>query len=1124
MKSSEVEPVAFAAKQRASSARSLSPHARANAVLLSFVLGMQGLSAVSAQSNDATSASTPASAIDIMQKSPALALNAPVENWEKITDTVFRHLSVQNGLPQFSATALAQDEDGFIWVGTQGGLARWDGYRFRNYLPVPNDPHSLPDNYVMSLHKDSQGRLWVGTNGGGLAMYDHRQDRFVRVPTGENGISHVTVNSITSDQRGGLWLATRDGLNYYRPDTGEVKHYRKSETGLQTNLVRTVTRDNQDTIWVGTSEGVVKIDAKTHEMKRVLLPIPDNKTQRVISICVGTDGKVWIGTFDSGAFYITPDDPEPKRLLVQKPKSKEKEPLNENVFFIQKVADDEIWLGTYGNGILVVNPQTLETRRMIHETNRQSSLADNSVWSIMRDRSGLVWVGSQRGISIHDPSSRAIMSLFGGDARSHGLLGIDFFAAYGAPDGTVWIGSHHAGVSILDPKSSVFRVLKADDTRPHDALPQSAVFTIYPVGEKTVYIGTDKGLYVSDARGTSVKRLSLAPRNPTLRVAAILQVGTSLYIGGPEGLWEVDMRSNEDRAVQPPWAKALGTKFITELKQAPDGAIWMATLQDGLYRYDLNTQTLLNIKPDAKSKASLTHRNVSSMLFDSRGWLWVGMQGGGLDLLRPGAKPNQYEFTHFGKAEKLPNELVNKILEDERGNIWMSTDEGLAMVDPRTMQVTPLGEPDGVSITGYWSTSGAKTRDGNLIFGGVGGLTIVRPNLVQPYRYLPPLVVTNIQIGGKTVAVNHSRFLGTNAETLMVQADANSMVVEFAALDFTAADHNRYAYRLDGYDKDWIETDATRRLAAYTNLPPGDYRLHLRGSNRNGVWSEPDLVLNVKVLPAWYQTWWAYFSYFALFSGLVFVLIRWRLWALREKNRKLENLVLQRTRELEVSRRALEQQSLSDPLTGLRNRRYLHHCINEDLARVQRNYANNKPERGDLIFMMVDIDHFKSVNDQYGHAAGDQVLVQATAILQACVRESDTLIRWGGEEFLIVVRDTNYLEAQDLAERIRAQFEAHVFQLADGETTQRTCSIGFAPYPFFVDKLDFFAWEQVINLADHCLYVAKGGGRNAWVGMQAVASPDHLDPAAGAKPQVTKMLANAQIVMHSSRPDFCALP
>lgn len=1046
------------------------------------------------------------------------------ENWERVTDTVFRHLTVQNGLPQFSATSLAQDDDGFIWVGTQGGLARWDGYRFRNYLPLATDNTSLPDNYIMSLHKDAKGRLWVGTNGGGLAQYDKKGDRFLRVPTGPQGLSHVTINSIASDQRGDLWLATRDGLNYYRPETGEVKIFRKSENGLPSNLVRAVTRDQGEFIWVGTSEGLLKIHAITHEMTRVALPIPAGRSQRVVSVCVGADGKVWVGTFDSGAFYVAPDDPEPKRLLVQKPFSKDKEFVNENVFYIQKIGDDEIWLGTYGAGIVAVNTKTFDTRRMQHETNRQSSLADNSVWSIMRDRSGLVWVGGQRGISIHDPSSKGILSLFGGDTRSHGLQGIDFFSAYGAPDGTVWLGSQNQGVSILDPDSVQFRSLKLDDTRSPTSLPQSTIFTMYPVGDKDVYIGTDKGLYLSNARGTTVRRLSLPPRNPGLRVAALLQVESSLFVGGPEGLWEMDLRSSQDKAVQPPWAKAIETKFITELKQAPDGAIWIATLQDGLYRYDGKTQSLLNIKPDGKSKSALTHRNVSSMLFDSRAWLWVGMQGGGLDLLRPGKKPGEFEFTHFGKAEKLPNDLVNKILEDDQGNIWVSTDEGLARIDGRTLELTPLGEPDGVSITGYWATSGAKTSNGNLIFGGVGGLTIVRPALVRPYQYSPPLVLTNVQIGGKTVAVNHNRFVGPLAELLTVQPDANSMVVEFAALDFTAADHNRYAYRLEGYDKDWIETDATRRLAAYTNLPPGDYRLHLRGSNRNGVWTEPDLVLNVRVIPAWYQTWWAYFLYLGLFSSLVFGLIRWRLWALREKNRKLENLILQRTRELEASRRALEQQSLTDPLTGLRNRRYLHYCINEDLARVQGNYAKGQSARGDLIFMMVDIDHFKSVNDQYGHAAGDQVLTQTTAILQECVRESDTIIRWGGEEFLILARDTNYEEAKELAERIRLKVDTHRFTLSDGEVIQRSCSIGFAPYPFFSEKAEFFAWEQVISLADHCLYAAKGGGRNAWVGMRALVTPSENEAEVGAKQQVAKMLAKGQIVMHSSRPDFCASP
>ncbi|MBC3883130.1 diguanylate cyclase [Undibacterium sp. LX40W] len=1056
------------------------------------------------------------------------ATQANPEAWDKLADTVFRHLSMQQGLPQYSATSLAQDSDGFIWVGTQGGLARWDGYRFRNYLPQANDPHSLPDNYVMSLHQDSKGRLWVGTNGGGLAMYDKSLDRFVRVPTGPGGISHVTVSSITSDEKGNLWLATRAGLNFYDPQTGKVRQFHVSDDGLPSDLVRTVARDGQGNIWVGTSEGLAKFDARTEQLKRVPLPIAAGKAQRVVAVCASSDGKVWIGTFDSGAFYITPDDPEPKRLLVQKPNSKVAETINENVYFIQKTADDEVWLGTYGRGILVVNTKTLETKRLVHETNRPSSLADNSVWSIIRDRSGLIWVGSQRGISIHDPSSKAILSLFGGDNRANGLQGIDFFAAHGFDDGSVWVGSQHQGISILDPNSQTFRALKGDDANPQSALPQSAVFTIYPVGANDVYVGTDKGLYLTDRRGNSVRRLNLTPRNPVLRVAALLHVEQRLYIGGPEGLWEKDLsKPNQDTVMQTDWAKSLGTKFITELKRAPDGAIWVATLQDGLYRYDPISQQLSNIKPDPKSKSSLTHRNVSSMLFDSRGWLWVGMQGGGLDILRPGKQAGQFDFQHIGKAEKLPNDLVNKVLEDHTGQIWVSTDEGLAKIDPKTLEVQPLAEPDGVAIMGYWSTSGAKTRDGNLIFGGVGGMTVVRPSLLKPYEYRPPLVVTSIQLGGKTLAVNHARFVGDNAEKLVIQADANSMVVEFAALDYSAAEHNRYAYRLEGYDKNWIETDYTRRLAAYTNLPPGDYRLHLRGTNRNGVWSEPDLMLNVRVMPAWFQTWWAYLLYLALFSALVYSLLRWRLWALRNKNRNLELLIQERTRELEVSRRALEQQSLTDPLTGLRNRRYLNLCIADDIAEVQRSYslqAENKGEANrNLIFMMVDIDHFKSVNDQYGHAAGDQVLNQTTSILRESVRDSDTIIRWGGEEFLIVVRHTHFAEAELLAERIRSRIAEHHFRLSDGKTLQRSCSIGLATYPFMPKAIEAYSWEQVVGIADKCLYAAKRAGRNAWVGLYLLDNAVVQAPSGDLALEIEQLIEHGAVKVRSSLADTSEL-
>ena len=203
-------------------------------------------------------------------------------DWASMADMVFHHFSTQQGLPQFSATAVEQDGEGFIWVGTQGGLARWDGYRFRNYLPIPNNFSSLPDNYVMSLYKDNRNRLWVGTNGGGLSRYDHRTDSFVRVPVGATGISHVTVNFITGDGKDGLWVATRGGLNHYQPDTGLVRQFRhdpNNPNSLPSDIVRGVVVDQRGVVWIATSQGLVKFDAKNNRFIKVRLPLEEGKVQ-----------------------------------------------------------------------------------------------------------------------------------------------------------------------------------------------------------------------------------------------------------------------------------------------------------------------------------------------------------------------------------------------------------------------------------------------------------------------------------------------------------------------------------------------------------------------------------------------------------------------------------------------------------------------------------------------------------------------------------------------------------------------------------------------------------------------------------------------------------------------------
>ena len=317
------------------------------------------------------------------------------------------------------------------------------------------------------------------------------------------------------------------------------------------------------------------------------------------------------------------------------------------------------------------------------------------------------------------------------------------------------------------------------------------------------------------------------------------------------------------------------------------------------------------------------------------------------------------------------------------------------------------------------------------------------------------------------------------------------------ALDYSAPDSLRYAYKLDGYDRDWIDADSRHRVAAYTHLAPGDYTLEVRGTNRLGVWSNHILRLGVRALPAWYETWW-----FRVLIALLLILAAYGAHSLRtavlhRRQRELETVVTERTHELSDANARLQELSLSDPLTGLRNRRFLAQHLEADIALTLRRYEDwradqtiEPPQEADMLFFLVDLDHFKTVNDRFGHYAGDQVLMQMRERLQEVFRDSDFVVRWGGDEFLTVARDSRRSDAAMIAERIRDVVANRPFSLGGEQSMSISVSVGFATFPFVPSSPDAVSWFQVVRLADHALYMAKQAGRNAWCGLAATNRTD----------------------------------
>lgn len=1012
--------------------------------------------------------------------------------WKEFAAPIFDSISTHQGLPQLTATSFAQDRDHFIWVGTQGGLARWDGYRFRNYSPNVNDPHSIPDSFVSKLLVDANGRLWIGFNAGGMAYYDPKKDHFVRLPIGDKGLNNATVTAIIDDGNNGLWIGTRGGLNHYDIKTEKFEYYvfdEKDSASLPGNYVRSLLLDQQKQLWVGTSEALAKFDAKKKKFIRINLPFSTSSPQKVRSLGQSKDGKIWIGTVDKGVFYLDPVTQQIKPLLVKNTPTDTAHVSNDSIFAIISVADNEVWLGTYITGIIVVNTDTLDTKRILHEPNRRTSLLDNAIWSVFKDQAGLIWVGTQRGVSLYNPAAHAVYTLFGEENSPRTLLGKDYFVVAQLSDGQIWAGSQKQGISMLKLGAKKFEYLRSDNSLPQSRLSETTIFEILEVSPDLIFVGTDRGLYQTNTKASAVKLIKVGNRDPLSRVDSLLHHQGKLWVGGEGGVWELDLsRPYSEQSIRPKWGDYFLNKYVKEMLIGPDGAVWVGTLHDGVIRVDLSNGKTTTFSSNEPKPYRISHKNIGTMFFDSRNWLWVGTQGGGLDLIR--TIEGQQTVVNIGKAQNLSSELINKIIEDKHGKIWVSTDNGIAEIDPYSLHVRDYGVADGVSILGYWSGSGVATACGDLVFGGVGGLTVIRPSNLVAYQYQAPIVLTSLQVGGVTVAVNQSRFIGQQAEKITIQPDANSLLMEFSALDYTNSESNRYAYQLQGFDKTWTETDFTKRFAAYTNLPPGEYQMHIRGTNRNGLWSSNELVFNVKVLPAWYQTKLALLMFAFILIGFVVAIVKWRLWRLNKEKKNLEVLVTQRTQELLLSKHLLEEQSLTDHLTGLRNRRYLNLAIDKEIAHIKQAYevlvqAQYKREQQsiDMVFMMVDLDHFKSVNDTYGHAAGDLTITAVTHALRKALRETDTIIRWGGEEFLIMARSTNFKEAEILADRIRSSVEQLTIELPDGQVLRKTCSIGFTNFPFIPNAIDAFKWEQVVEIADQCLYTAKRNGRNAWVGL-----------------------------------------
>ncbi len=1038
----------------------------------------------------------------------------------------FDRMTVEDGLPHSAVNAIVQDATGFIWFGTQDGLAKYDGNSFTVFRSVEDDPGSLSNNWIWTLLMDRAGQLWIGTNEGGLNLWQPKTRsfrHFVNEEMDGTSISANRVRSLMEDQSGRIWVGTESGLNLFDPESQTFSRYLHdpSQPGsLGHNQVRAILQDAAGTIWVGTNGGGLdRLDAETGLFTHFRHDPTDDTTlsqDRVRTIFEDSSGNFWIGTYEGGLNRLDRETGKFERFRHDplRPASLS----DDRVRAIFQDASGILWVGTDGGLNELISDRN---EFAIHVSNLAdpTSLSDSQVMSIHQDRGGVLWIGTQNGINKWNAVTGSFSGFRHDPGKPESSLGSNTVTSFSEdPSGRLWVGTYE-GLDLLDRKTGQvrhFRKGENDDGNLRD----DRVMSLFTDRSGTLWAGTyEGGLHRLDSATGKFTNFRNDPGDPTSlsRDAVttiyedsqgVLWVGT--YGGGLnrfDGERTAFIRYQND----PNNAASLGSDQVLCLLEGADGTLWIGTDSGGLNGFERATGSFTRYRNNPDNPNSLSNNTVFSLLETADGTLWIGTQGGGLNKwTKQDRDANTARFAHYDSRNGLPNEVIYGILEDDDGNLWMSTNEGLVSFDPRTERVRTYDTTHGLlskdfSFASYW-----KTSTGEMIFGGNEGFNSFHPSLIRANDHVPPLVVTSFLKFNKEVETEVPL-----SEVRSIELSYKDYVVsfEFAALDYSAPQKNRYSYRLEGFETDWNEVGNLNR-ATYTNLDPGSYILRVKAANNDGVWNENGLAIPIRVVPPPWQTWWAYLLYAAAaVAGVLAILANLAAKRRREteQRRSLERQVAERTKELALRNRDLQEAidkvelaSVTDSLTGLRNRRFLVNNIDSDLALVDRYYEELKrrpethvtEEEPDTLFLIFDLDGFKEVNDTYGHAAGDRVLLQVTDLLEATCRESDTIVRWGGDEFLIIARRTRRESAEDLAERLRTSVAAHEFELGLGKTAHLSCSIGFAFYPFLRRFPGALSWEQVNAIADRALYIAKKSHRNAWVGIFEAEKASDVHPSA----------------------------
>ena len=813
----------------------------------------------------------------------------------------FKH--VYDGLSQGSITCLLQDKKGFMWIGTNNGLNRYDGIQFKIYENQYNDSTSLSDNKINTLYEDEAGALWIGTSLG-LNRYDDTHDRFIRYQISSDKPAVLYDNyiqNIFKDRNNRLWIATGSGINRLDAGSNHFVLY-DTETGLRSNYIDRMIIDHSGTIWAASRGGYLHYYDSVSDTfvphKSINTKLNSLGVDMIRDICPDNRGNLWLATYSKGLIVLSAGGD----ILHYEHEPDNPGSLAHNAI-ISLLFDHEgnLWVGTENYGLDLLRNGSGVFTHFNYNPNDSYSLSSNSIYALFEDRNGLLWVGTfHTGINVIDPYEEKF-DHYQHIANYKNSLSNNVVTSFQEDDqGNYWIGTDGGGLNYFNRAGRSFTHYR----QVPGGLKSNAILSLCYDNKNNLWIGTwAGGINIFNHRNGFFNYFN--SKNSNLESNNIYSIIRStdgkMYIGTNGGGLSIFDDKNRrfttfrnDRQNE----YSISSDDIRFIYQDRTGDIWIATYSNGINRLDKDEKGAVIFTQYTMENTQLSDNHITTLFEDASSNFWVGTYSGGLNLMdrKTGA------CRIYRKEQGLINNMILGILEDTHGNLWISTGNGLCKFNPDSGNFRSFNLSDGLQGREFSLNASFKIRDGEFLFGGKNGFNLFDPEFTVNNPYKPPVYITNLKIFNKSINANtpNSPLKKSIQDTreLELSYKQSFISIEYVGINFTHGDENKYAYKLEGLEYEWNYV-GSQRLASYSNLRPGTYRFRIKAANNDNLWNEKGTDIKIVILPPFWDTWWFRTIIILLVIGSIYLWYYTRMRRVKRMNRALEQKVRERTHELQ---------------------------------------------------------------------------------------------------------------------------------------------------------------------------------------------------------------------------------